>query len=268
MNEDLIEQNMCMFIDDGFVSFRYLLFAITLLGSVTLYHQFLELKIHVDEAKANSTRVPVMDANIKNIQRTVFRLKEDLTDSRAAVKKLKEELRLMKSDKTGLVDYAYGGRVMVVGSSESLGTRGLSLLGVRICGAVGLEQRLVEAATLPGDCWPLQGQEGAVVVQLLQEVVVTKVSLEHAARDLLPEGSLASAPREFSLTGLPEDSAETVHFFGKFEYSTSGPEVQTFTIPNQTMKPFRVVEFRVLSNHGHPDFTCVYRLRVHGNPTM
>lgn len=259
---------MCMFFDETFVNFRYGLFAITLLGTVTMYHQFLDLKFNIDEVKINSTRIPVMDATLKNIQRTVHRLKEDLTDSRAVIMKLKEELKLYKSDKTGLVDYAYGGRVVVTGATESLETRGLALLGVRICGQAGLERRLVEAATLPGDCWPLRGQEGAVTVQLLETVLVTKVSLEHAARDLLPEASLASAPREFSLWGVPDEPADSLHFFGKFEYLTSGPEVQTFTVPNQTPKPFRVVEFRVLSNHGHPDFTCVYRLRVHGHPPV
>lgn len=28
----------------------------------------------------------------------------------------------------------------------------------------------------------------------------------------------------------------------------------------------RFLEFRFLSNHGNKDYTCVYRLRVHGRP--
>lgn len=29
----------------------------------------------------------------------------------------------------------------------------------------------------------------------------------------------------------------------------------------------RYVEFRFISNHGNKDYTCVYRLRVHGRPS-
>ena len=31
-------------------------------------------------------------------------------------------------------------------------------------------------------------------------------------------------------------------------------------------KVVRYVEFRFLSNHGNTEYTCVYRLRVHGRP--
>lgn len=31
---------------------------------------------------------------------------------------------------------------------------------------------------------------------------------------------------------------------------------------------YQVVELRVLTNWGHPEYTCVYRFRVHGEPAQ
>ena len=41
-------------------------------------------------------------------------------------------------------------------------------------------------------------------------------------------------------------------------YSSS---LSTATHPEQT---FQMVELEVKSNHGHPEYTCLYRFRVHG----
>ena len=32
-----------------------------------------------------------------------------------------------------------------------------------------------------------------------------------------------------------------------------------------SLERWRLVELSVLNNHGHPEYTCLYRLRVHGN---
>lgn len=32
------------------------------------------------------------------------------------------------------------------------------------------------------------------------------------------------------------------------------------------MGTYQLVELRVLSNWGHPEYTCIYRFRVHGEP--
>ena len=45
----------------------------------------------------------------------------------------------------------------------------------------------------------------------------------------------------------------------------------TLTPASSTQDPkiatYQVVELRILTNWGHPEYTCIYRFRVHGEPT-
>lgn len=50
---------------------------------------------------------------------------------------------------------------------------------------------------------------------------------------------------------------------GKFLYDDNGPTIQSFQIEDRG-RSFLYIEFKVYSNYGNPDYTCVYRLRVHG----
>ncbi|CUS14322.1 unnamed protein product [Tuber aestivum] len=59
-----------------------------------------------------------------------------------------------------------------------------------------------------------------------------------------------------------------VHEF-MYDIHTAGSPVQTFELPvDLTMLNItsRLVAFRIVDNWGHPNFTCLYRVRVHGYP--
>jgi len=58
---------------------------------------------------------------------------------------------------------------------------------------------------------------------------------------------------------------------GRYQVGGSTSEaVQNFRVIDDSHRlgdqPFQSVSLRILSNHGHPDFTCLYRFRVHGIP--
>jgi hypothetical protein len=49
-----------------------------------------------------------------------------------------------------------------------------------------------------------------------------------------------------------------------FPPSCQSKVVQTYVV-RRAPSPVQFVTFEILSNHGRPDFTCIYRLRVHGS---
>ncbi|GES73243.1 hypothetical protein RCL_jg2289.t1 [Rhizophagus clarus] len=62
-------------------------------------------------------------------------------------------------------------------------------------------------------------------------------------------------------------------FLGGFTYNISNgsPPIQTFEIPEHILKynrPIRAIIMKVLNNWGKPEYTCLYRFRVHGEPAI
>jgi hypothetical protein len=60
-------------------------------------------------------------------------------------------------------------------------------------------------------------------------------------------------------------SSPTQVFLGRFVYDINGRSVQTFELPERLNRPIIAVLLKVNSNWGNPHYTCIYRIRVHGN---
>eukprot|EP00252_Welwitschia_mirabilis_P005446 TRINITY_DN1592_c1_g1_i8.p1 TRINITY_DN1592_c1_g1~~TRINITY_DN1592_c1_g1_i8.p1 ORF type:complete len:111 (+),score=20.06 TRINITY_DN1592_c1_g1_i8:15-347(+) len=84
----------------------------------------------------------------------------------------------------------------------------------------------------------------------------------------------SSAPKDFRIFGWlsqpkKDQNSEGEHqmfLLGEFTYDLDKKNVQTFTLPSQsTGKLVNMIKLDVLSNHGSPSHTCIYRLRVHGS---
>ncbi|XP_029360352.1 uncharacterized protein sun2 [Echeneis naucrates] len=116
---------------------------------------------------------------------------------------------------------------------------------------------------LPGKCWAFHGVQGTLVISLSHPITITHVTLDHLPRCNSPTGHIDSAPKDFEVYGMTNDTEEGT-LLGTFTYDENGEPTQTFKLPNPSDKVYRFVELRVLSNWGHVEYTCLYRFRVHG----
>lgn len=76
---------------------------------------------------------------------------------------------------------------------------------------------------------------------------------------------ISSAPRHFELEGLEKRGDTYPHEFGGFQYEKDGSPIQYFKVLHPAPKAYNLVRLRVMTNWGHPVYTCVYRVRVHGD---
>jgi len=191
---------------------------------------------------------------------------ENVIQSDYVVKIVKEALDKYDADKTGLFDFALesaGGSIVSTRCTENYegSSAVLSVMGVPIWWESNNPRTILQPGMAPGQCWAFRGSTGAVVVKLSSTIVVNAVSVEHISLLSTPDGQTSSAPRTMQLSGVEGDNLISL---GNFTYEKTGDPVQTFHI--QSNHKLDTVELNILSNHGHPEYTCLYRFRVHGTP--
>ncbi|KAF4517422.1 hypothetical protein B566_EDAN005031 [Ephemera danica] len=178
------------------------------------------------------------------------------------------------ADKTNMVDYALessGGEILSTRCSENYDHGkgetfyfGLSWFSKEY--RPNNPRTIIQPNMHPGECWAFKGATGYAVIKLSTVIKLTAVTMEHIPRSIVPNGSFASAPRDFSVWGLTTLNNPEPLFLGRFRYEDSNQPVQTFQIDVEH-DSFRMVELRIESNHGHIEYTCVYRFRIHGVPS-
>ncbi|KAM4624539.1 SUN domain-containing protein 1 [Polymixia lowei] len=185
---------------------------------------------------------------------------------------VRNALRFYSQDRTGLADYALesgGGSILSTRCSETYGTRTalLSLFGLPLWYFSQSPRVVIQPDVHPGNCWAFKGSNGYLVIRLSMKVIPTAFSLEHMPKALSPSGTLLSAPRDFTVYGLDDDSQENGKLLGSYTYEQDGEALQTYPVSEENDSDYQIIEVRVLSNWGHQEYTCMYRFRVHGTPT-
>ncbi|XP_070445267.1 sperm-associated antigen 4 protein isoform X4 [Equus przewalskii] len=125
---------------------------------------------------------------------------------------------------------------------------------------------ILEPDVFPGNCWAFEGDQGQVVIRLPSRVQLSDITLQHPPPSVAHTSGANSAPRDFAVYGLQVDD-ETEVFLGKFTFDVEKSEIQTFHLQNDPPAAFPKVKIQILSNWGHPRFTCLYRVRAHGMRT-
>ncbi|CAO3594683.1 unnamed protein product [Absidia cylindrospora] len=139
--------------------------------------------------------------------------------------------------------------------------------------------------THAGQCWPMKGDHGSLGIQLSEPIAVQAVTVEYPSRSVVAN-HVSSAPKEFEVWGIKhigntldkkkkrtvdddDDSTNTI-FLGSFTYDikSSASPVQTFSLDTNRYIVLQGVVVRVRSNWGNHQFTCLYRIRVHGTPAV
>lgn len=186
-----------------------------------------------------------------------------------------EEIQLQPYlDRSGRADFALessGARIISIGNTQLLTSSNafdifLSHFNVKpnIITLNG-PRNIIQPSIYPGECFAFVG-EGEVSIRLVRTVYIDTISIEHILPEMSVDATILGAPNEFSVYGRTfENETSSVHL-GTFNYDIVRRQpLQNFGLDRGLTKEcFSIVDFKFLSNHGQKDYTCVYRVRVHG----
>jgi SUN domain-containing protein 1/2 len=184
------------------------------------------------------------------------------------------------ADKTGMFDFALetsGGSVVSTRCTQSYVERSGSYtlfngwlnLGwfSPLAMSTTSPRNAIQPGVQPGQCWAFKGQEGRLLISLSSPMIPRRFSIEHIPRSLSPTGRIDSAPNGFVVYGLMAEFDKEPTKLGEYDYDAiNGEPLQIFDIEmtEEKSKNFKLIEVEIKSNHGHPEYTCLYRFRVHG----
>jgi SUN domain-containing protein 1/2 len=204
--------------------------------------------------------------------------RDELTIILEDLNRVKKELYLLRRDSVGIPDFALrhrGGHPI-----NNLTTPSFDK-------AQNGPVTALDDLTQPGQCWRFVGSTGQLGVRLSQKVAIFSVTVDHVPRELVT--SVQSAPKNMVLWGV-SDIKSTMPELAKagggrrlpaldgghdaflvalasFRYDPhAASNIQTFSLREEVRyQVFDRVIFEVLDNWG-AEFTCLYRVRVHGKP--
>ncbi len=135
----------------------------------------------------------------------------------------------------------------------------------------------IDSDLTAGNCWACginSPSQCNLTVRLRTPITISAVSIDHISPKIALD--MQSAPKRFRVFGVRElpqgDEQVDSELLGEFEYKVNdgvddshqnAPQVQTFPIERLALEKFWWVTFQFLENYGHPEWTCVYRVRVH-----
>lgn len=195
---------------------------------------------------------------------------QDETINHSTVQQLIDvSLAKYDADKTGLPDFALesaGGTVVNIRCSETFRptTSEYRLMGIPVWRTSNSPRVVIHPSVSPGECWAFHGSEGHIVIKLARKIVPTAFSYEHAPKTILPDGAIQASPKDFRVFGLANETDVRGHLLGHYTYDVNGVPLQMFPKQNPQKDFYEYIEVRILNNHGNPDYTCLYRFRVHG----
>ncbi|KAK2516931.1 hypothetical protein Q9966_014859 [Columba livia] len=116
---------------------------------------------------------------------------------------------------------------------------------------------ILEPENFPGNCWPFPGSQGHVFIKLSVPVIPRAVTMDHVSGTAFHGESISGAPKDFAVYGFKEEHEEQGMFLGQFTFLAPLNPSQTFQLKNELPGVMNYIRLQVLSNWGHPDYTCL-----------
>ncbi|XP_055907435.1 SUN domain-containing protein 5 [Eupeodes corollae] len=114
-----------------------------------------------------------------------------------------------------------------------------------------------------GNCYGFKGNKSSFTIKLSHKIFIRAITVEHIQQSASLTGDISNAPKDFNIYGVEDVKKKKEILLGSFQYNnTKTKRAQMFHLNND--QSFKYCKVQVSSNYGNPDYTCIYRIAVHG----
>ncbi|XP_063160299.1 SUN domain-containing protein 3 [Candoia aspera] len=264
--------SICDLFEDGTKDLRSLMKARKILVKKSLEIPSLKVQVHMLRTEVQSLKLRMNDIAYNAVSEALKGYTSKGITRWSIEKMLKKIKQKLDEDVVHMPDYALrsaGASIVYTRTTRSYHHHGGGYfwMSIKILPFVKSPDIILEPSYYPGNCWPFPGSQGEAVVRLAMEIVPRAVTIQHISKKVSPTGEISSAPKDFAIYGLKGENEEQGTFLGQFMFDMNGYLIQTFQLKNESSEFMSYVKLKVLNNWGHPNYTCIYRFRVHGNLT-
>lgn len=264
--------------------FYLLSVSIVLLGlmiTMSLSHYETERRLNVFEFEhkmvvEEMSRVSDTSKKTQLVQNELLRLNGQRqhrihVSSLESANKIITELKQIKNERPDFALGTAGAAILSTGRTQVMMTplpQWLSMFGFRGISKYFLNgaHRVIQPSVQPGECFAFHGP-GEVIIKLIRTVFIDAVAIEHIPPQISPDGNISSAPGCFDVYGMENTNDRSPVQLGTFRYDIEkNQSLQEFQLPsNSSDKSFPIVKFEFAPKPDDLNYTCVYRVRVHGS---
>jgi len=219
-------------------------------------------------------KVTTMEANIARMGTAIANL-QSLQGGNPENSDLKKLIYGAASEKVDYAAVRNGAQIVAASPTYQPPPRGgpniINLWGLFTYETVKEPVTMLQPSMDPGDCWPMKGKSGYAVIELARKIRIRTIGVEH-----LPSMKLTnkdSAPHEIHFTGYDDTEWHNAKAqernpkgldLGKLTYNIPGNAYQEILVNETSSISYLRVDIK--SNYGHQNYTCIYSIRVYGEP--
>jgi hypothetical protein len=188
--------------------------------------------------------------------------------------RINRSLYIYNADKTAAADFAsesVGGSILFTQCTENYDdhSKWFTVFNWPVKRLTVSPRVVIQNSVEPGNCWSFKGHTADLFIKLAAKITPQSFTIEHIPKELSITGNINSAPRNFSIYGYhskDEISVDKSILLGHYSYDSEVDKpIQLFNVQYPyNERGISVIEVKITSNSGNPDFTCLYKVRVHG----
>lgn len=149
----------------------------------------------------------------------------------------------------------------------------LSYIRQPVYNSISQPEQIISTTMNVGECWPMNSNNGWIIIRLREPIIANKITIQHISSYIIPDNT--TVPQSFNIYGIQDKyikQAVLQHtnqqpvgdLLASFTYDRQGKQLQQFTLNNNNNTVYTAITVSVLSNYGNRYYTCLYRVRVHG----